>query len=172
MHWSTTHMNGLFDLLSFDDLCAKLEHDYRRISANPADVFAAFDFFVTAWHMLEWKYPGSSAKIQRETVAKQYPILAVLEHLAVGGKHFQPTNPKLVSVKKTRRDSAWARGLWAPGLWGPGVWKDDLVVDLDGDAKATFGPTLNVKQIADLTMTYWRGPGGCPKATGVGGSSI
>ena len=166
-------MRGLFDLLSADDLCAKLEHDYGRLSAKPADVFAAFDFLVTAWHLLEWKYPpGSTAQKQREDAKKLHPILGVLEHLAVGGKHFEPRDKKLDSVAGTSRDSFWTRGFWAPGVWAQGVWKDDLVVELTGNARTVFGEKLTIKKIADLSMVFWRGPGGCPKATGVTGSSM
>ena len=166
-----TGMRGLFDLLTADDLCAKLEHDYKRIFNNPADAFAAFDFLVTAWHLLEWKYPGGTATQQRVDLAKQYPIIGVLEHLAVAAKHYEPKNPKLDSVMTTARDSAWRRGAWAPGVWARGVWKDDLTVTLTGDAKARLGESLAIKQLADLAMDFWRGPGGCPQATGVTGSA-
>jgi hypothetical protein len=165
-------MRGLFDLLSGDDLCAKLEHDYERVSRNPADVFAAFDFLVTAWHLLEWKYPGKSSQKQREDMYKQYPILALCEHLAVGGKHFEPANKKLNSVSETRRDSVWERGVWAPGVWQRGTWKDDLVVELTGEARVAFGARLTMKELADLVMKFWRETGGCSKSSGMSGSSI
>ena len=164
-------MRGLFDLLSGDNLCAKLEHDYERVLSNTADVFAAFDFLVTAWHLLEWKYPGNSSKKQREDICKKYPILALCEHLAVSGKHFEPTNKKLHSVSETHRDSCWKRGVWAPGVWQRGVWKDDLVVELTGEARVAFGDKLTMKELADLVMAFWRGPGECPEVTGVSGSS-
>ena len=164
-------MRGLFDLLTVDDLCAKLEHDYERVSRSPADVFAAFDFLVTAWHLLEWKYPGKPSKKQREELRKQYPILALCEHLAVGAKHFEPTNENLKSVDKTHRNSSWIRGAWSPGVWQQGSWKDDLVVELMDEARVAFGEKLTMKEIADLVMNFWRGQGGCSKAKGVSGSS-
>ena len=139
--------------------------------SNTADVFAAFDFLVTAWHLLEWKYPGSSARKQREEMCKQYPILALCEHLAVGGKHFEPTNKKLDSAGATHRDSSWKRGAWTPGAWQQDAWKDDLIVELTGDVQVTFGDKFTMNEIADLVMEYWRGPGGCSKASGVSGSS-
>ena len=151
-------MHGLFDLLSGEDLCAKLEHDYERVSGNTADVFAAFDFLVTAWHLLEWKYPGNSSKKQREEMCKQYPILALCEHLAVAGKHFEPTNKKLNAISGTYRDSFWKRGVWAPGVWKQDFWKDDLVVKLTGDAQSAFGDKLTMKEIADRVMAFWHGP--------------
>ena len=164
-------MRGLFDLLTGDDLCEKLEHDYARVKANKADAFAAFDFIVTAWHLLEWKYPGHAAKSQRDSLSQQYPILALCEHLAVGGKHFEPSNKKLQAVQGSRRESFWKRGMWAPGTWAQGVWKDELVVELSGPVKAALGDHLSIIQIADLAMEFWRGPGGCPKSRNASGSS-
>ena len=164
-------MRGLFDLLTAEDLCAKLEHDYERVRANRADVFAAFDFIVTAWHLVEWRYPSDAAKTQRSDIRTQYPIVGLCEHLAVGGKHFEPTGKKHQSVKASHRNSAWKRGAWAPGVWAPGVWKDDLVIELAGPAKAAFGDQLTFGQFADLVMDFWRGPGGCPGARNVSGSA-
>ncbi len=165
-------MPGLFDLLSGDDLYAKLEHDYQRVLDNPADVFTAFDFLITAWHLLEWKYPGDTAKKQRDDLRKRYPILALCEHLAVSGKHFEPTSKKHNSVDTTYRDSVWKRGVWAPGVWQPGVWRDDLIVELTGDAQITFGDKLTIKEIADLVMNFWRGPGGYSNTGRSPGSAI
>ena len=56
-------MKGLFDLNSADDLCRKLEADYHRVSENPGDRFAAFDFVVTAWHLWSGASLGSRSKL-------------------------------------------------------------------------------------------------------------
>ena len=44
------YYKGLFDLNTPQDLLRKLKHDYQRIIQSPTDMFAAFDFFVTAPH--------------------------------------------------------------------------------------------------------------------------
>jgi hypothetical protein len=155
-------MAGLFDLISADDLCAKLDHDCRRVKANSADVFAAFDFTMTAWHLLEWRHQGSSNRAARDALCAQYPVLGLCEHLCVSGKHYAPTNPKHQSVLGTFRSSAWARGFWASGFWGKNVWKDGLVIELSGAARSALGDRLTMEQFADLVMAFWRGPGGCP----------
>jgi len=165
-------MAGLFDLISADDLCAKLDHDYRRVKADPADVFAAFDFIVTAWHLLEWRHQGSAGKVAREALCTQYPILGLCEHLCVSGKHYEPTNPKHQSVMGTFRDAAWARGAWAPGVWAKGFWKDGLVIELAGPAKVALGDQLAMEKFADLIVAFWRGPGGCPAERHLSGSSM
>ena len=165
-------MAGLFDLVSTDDLCAKLDYDYRRVKADPANVFAAFDFIVTAWHLLEWKHPGSDGKAQRNTLWEQYPILALCEHLCVRGKHYDSTNPRLQAVQGSFRRSAFERGVFAPDVWAKGVWQDELFIDLSGNAAAAFGVQITMDRLADLVIEFWRGPGGCPRERYISGSAM
>jgi hypothetical protein len=150
------NMKGLFDLSGAQDLCKKLEHDYARVKADPSNAFAAYDFVVTAWHLLEWHYPGNTNSSARSALSQQNPILQVCEHLAVGAKHFAPSNPRLDAVAGTERDSVWGKGVWAPGFWAPGVWKDDLVVHLDGAAKTSYGAQLTIVQVADHALDFWK----------------
>ncbi len=154
-------MPGLFDLLSADDLCAKLEHDYARVCTNAGDAYAAFDFVVTAWHLLEWRYPGNSSQAQRDAIREANPIIELCEHLAVGGKHYEPTAKRHRTVAGSRRASLWKRGLWAPGLWAPGFWQDDLIIELAGPAQMAFGDTMNFARFAQLMIEFWRTQGGC-----------
>lgn len=165
-------MAGLFDLLSGDDLCAKLDHDYRRIKASPSDAFAAFDFIVTAWHLLEWKYPHKDGKTARDSLCGEHPILGLCEHLCVSGKHYAPTNPKHHSMQGSFRNSAWKRGVWAPGAWAQGAWFDELVIELSGPARELYGASLTMGSFADLVMEFWRGPGGCPGESHVAGTAM
>jgi hypothetical protein len=164
-------MAGLFDLVSVDDLCGKLEHDYQRVKENASDVFSAFDFVVTAWHLLEWRHPGNEGKNQRRTLLEHNPILAVCEHLCVSGKHYAPSDPRIDAVGASFRSSAWARGAWAPGSWAKGVWRDELLIDLSGPAADAFGERLTMDRLADLVMEFWRGPGGCSANTLSSGST-
>ena len=50
-------MAGVFDLRNPDDLLKKLEWDYKALMGDQGNSYLAFNFFVTAWHMLEWVYP-------------------------------------------------------------------------------------------------------------------
>lgn len=161
-------MAGLFDLVTADDLCAKLDHDYRRVVTNDADVFAAFDFIVTAWHLLEWKHPGAAGKALKE----EYSILALCEHLCVSGKHFDPTDPRHQSVQGTFRKSAWGRGCWAHGCWAQGTWQDELVINIAEGSRESLGERLTMRQFADLVMEFWRGPGECPGESHIAGSAM
>ena len=169
---ATTPMAGLFDLVSANDLCAKLDHDYRKVKASPSDVFAAFDFIVTAWHLLEWRYPNSEGRAVRQSLCEQYPVIGLCEHLCVSGKHYTPSNPKLQSLEGSFRRSAWKRGVWAPGVWALGTWLDELVIELSGPARVQFGERLTMEEFADHVMEFWRGPGGCPEGSDVAGSAM
>lgn len=149
-------MKGIFDLASPEDLFRKLEHDYRRVQADATDVYAAFDFVVTAWHLLEWRYPGGKNREPGKAVWKETPILRVCEHLAVGSKHFEPHDGKLTAVRDSQREAVWGKRVWAPGVWAPGVWRDDLVVTLDSPEAAVLGPRLTLPEVADHAMAFWR----------------
>lgn len=56
---------GLFRLETPRDLLGKLIHDYQRLQQAPDDAYAAFDFLVTAEHMLDWLYPGAAGRAKR-----------------------------------------------------------------------------------------------------------
>ena len=91
----------------------------------------------------------------RDRRAEEQPILKVCQHLANGAKHFKLNNRKLKSGESTQRDSAWAEGAWAKGVWGKDTWKNSLVVRLDGHERERFGIQLDIRDIADLTMTAY-----------------
>jgi hypothetical protein len=69
--------SGFFQLKTAQDLFRKLENDFSRIKDDPLNQYAAFDFFVTAEHMLDWEMPGYSRKKDREDEQNKHKILAV-----------------------------------------------------------------------------------------------
>ncbi len=64
---------GFFELATPPDLLKKLRHDLSRVQQNLTDSYAAFDFFVTAEHILDWKYPdtGGNVNMQRRTTLRK-----------------------------------------------------------------------------------------------------
>jgi hypothetical protein len=53
-------VKGAFELRTPCQLFDKLEADFKRVQSDSLDSFAAYDFFVTAWHLVEWKHtPGT-----------------------------------------------------------------------------------------------------------------
>src|SRR5688572_9588972 len=82
---------GFATLQTPKDLIAKLRHDLRRMESDPDDVYAAFDFFVTAEHILDWLYPDApdaSQKRKREKARSSTRLLQITSHIASGAKHF------------------------------------------------------------------------------------
>lgn len=51
----------IFSLDTSTDLL-KLKHDYERIKMDPTDQYVAFDFFITAEHIIDWVLPGIENK--------------------------------------------------------------------------------------------------------------
>jgi hypothetical protein len=149
-------MKGIFELRTPNDLLLKLEADFKRVEADALDSFAAYDFFVTAWHLVEWKHPPSTDAAGRAALLARAPVLRVCEHLAVGAKHFEPDQSRHTSVADTESSSVWAQGVWAPGTWAPEVWAGDLVVRLDGAARAVLGDQLTVRELAQIVIDVWK----------------
>ena len=149
-------MKGVFDLRTPRDLFAKVEYDFERVQADPLDPFAAYDFFVTAWHLVEWKHQPATDGVARAALLNRSPVLRVCEHLAVGAKHFEPDPSRHSSVTDTESAGVWAAGAWAPGAWAPNTWAGGLVVHLDGAARAAFGDKVTVQQLAQLVIDAWR----------------
>jgi hypothetical protein len=140
---------GFFELKTPEDLFRKLEHDFQRIVKEPLDTFAAFDFFVTAEHMLDWVYPNDAVKQTAERHST--PLLEVCSHLANGSKHFQATNRRHRSVDDTRHH----RGAFS-NAFSSAFDISRLEIHLQGSAAATFGNLVAVEDLAHQVLDYWR----------------
>ncbi len=148
-------MSGIFELKTAKDLYSKLKREYLAFENDQINSDIAFNFFVTAWHLLEWAYPGD--KSTQKTIRDSNVVLQICEHLAVGAKHFKPTSKKHTSVKDSDiSGGVWAKGGWANGVWKKGVWGEKLVISLDGDASNTFGRQINAIDLAKAVMAFWQ----------------
>lgn len=145
-------MKGVFGLITFDDLFSKLEWEYKQLASDPNNTYLAFNFFVTAWHLLEWKYPDPKGKNTRKNIRDNEPLLRICEHLAVGAKHFEPTSKKHTSVKASGVFDSWG-GSWGES-WGSS-WKS-LKVVLDSEFHGLYGKEVSVKKLADDALEYWK----------------
>lgn len=147
-------MKGFFGLSSHTDLFKKLEWEFSQFLAEPNNPYFAYNFFVTGWHLLEWKHSANTSLCKQ--IRDQNLELQICEHLAVGAKHFEPTSSKHQSVSDSKRCGVWAENLWAPGVWAEGVWESSLVVTLSGDAERKYGKRVKAVDLAKLVMNYWR----------------
>jgi len=148
-------MKGIFGLENSDQLYEKLKWEYESLLNDAENSFKNYNFFVTAWHLLEWKYPGKNNASIRTKLKNENVILKVCEHLAIGAKHFEPTRTNLKSVDSSGKGGVWADGTWAPGVWADGVWATWLEVKLENDAADEFGVIIKVIDLAKVVMDYW-----------------
>jgi hypothetical protein len=147
-------MKGIFELKDARDLLAKLRRDYKKLTENPIDSDAAFNFFVTAEHMPEWAYPGKKSKHSqlRDTIP-----LNVCSHIANGAKHFEATATRHKSVADTKREGAWFSSGWGFDKYFGPAWgfQGRLTVHLDGDVQAQLGRSITALELADMVLKFW-----------------
>jgi hypothetical protein len=147
-------LNGFFSLTTPADLLKKLQSDHRRVIDSPSDVYVAFDFCVTAWHLVDWLYPNTQDPARKELL-ERLPVLRVCEHLAIGAKHFSPNPARHKSVSSMADTNVWGHGVWGEGVWGAGVWEGELSVGLDGKAKQEYGASIKFSDLAKMVVQAW-----------------
>jgi hypothetical protein len=84
---AVSSFKGFAELRDPLDLVKKLEYDLERVLKSPQDQYAAFDFFVTAEHIVDWIHPDD--RKARMEVRSSSPLLRITSHLANGVKHFE-----------------------------------------------------------------------------------
>jgi hypothetical protein len=142
----------LFELRTAKDLFNKLKRNLVRLEQNPVDEDAAFDFFVTAYHILDWLYPGRDNKGQRDTHRDSEPLLQVCDDLCNGAKHFHLDAARHNRVSDTLTEA---------GAFDAGGFQQDafdvgkLVVELSGTAAQSLGAKREVLQLARDVVNYW-----------------
>ena len=144
-------MPGVFELRSPADLLAKLGRELERLRTAPNDVDHAFNFFVTAEHMLDWLHPGNKGKARRAEIRKAEPLLQLVSHLASGAKHFDYLSSHHQSVARSgmvRRHPSFKMRRMMP---------DQLQVQAVGAAGlAVGGSGIPVIELAERVYAYWK----------------
>ena len=140
---------GLFELQTPADLVKKLRHDLERMTKSPQDQYAAFDFFVTAEHILDWIYPDDRAA--RESLRSSSPLLRITSHLANGGKHFQAKAVHHRSVTGTAKDR-----YVEDGYVEDGYFEEPLLIYLsEGEAKEMGTPHIDALALGRRVLEFW-----------------
>ena len=129
---------GLLTLQSPQDVLAKLEHDYQRLKQSPMDPYIAFDFFVTAEHMVDWLFPADGDAPKRKEMRGSSVLLEVCSHIASGAKHFHATARRHRSVEKTVERPAARFGVLEIGVSRLGT-DEGLEIQLQGEAAQQLG---------------------------------
>lgn len=143
---------GFFNLRTPVDMFAKLRHDYQRLQSAPADSATAFDFFVTAHHLVDWLHPKDPAAQRhlRSTAA----VPRICEHLANGAKHFS-LNRRHESIAHADAPSPVFDGQRCD----PAIFDTEptLLITLEGDEAAAMGQaSFTAPQLAQRVLAYWK----------------
>lgn len=146
-----------FGLTTPCDLLRKLRSDLAAFDSKPTNAFLAFDFFVTAWHMLDWLYPGNTNKKRRDNLRNSEVILQVCDHLANGLKHFELNAKRHTAVSTARRGGGlfgadtFASRTFAARTFG----RTRLIVRLTGDAAKALGTSIDGITLARRVLDFW-----------------
>lgn len=144
-----SEFRGFFLLQNSRDLAVKLQHDYRRIVESPGSHYAAFDFFVTAEHLLDWhvREPKECSRLRREI-----PLLEIVSHVANGAKHFQADAPHHTSVLS---QVTLEEGVSFPLSFPLSFEVKHLLLELDDRLFDEFGSSVSVLDFAGRVLQYW-----------------
>jgi hypothetical protein len=147
---------GLFRLTSAKDLRDKLHRDFAKLAASPTSVDDAFNFFVTAWHILDWQYPERTAK-ERAELRDAEILLGVCAALANGAKHFVLDDPALKKhVASTEERTSYFGRYFSPRYFGRAYFgAGGLQITLQGEAATRLGATIDAVDLARQILAYW-----------------
>jgi hypothetical protein len=147
---------GFFDIASPEDLFQKVGRELDRMRKDPVDSDHAFNFFVTAEHLLDWSYPGNEGRSEREAERRAVSVLEITWDLANGAKHFKLFDAHKSVLGTKRLGGFWAKGFWAEGFWAKGMFAEPkLVVELSNDQAAELGENPTAIELAEQVHAYW-----------------
>jgi hypothetical protein len=143
---------GIFALRTATDLFGKLERDLQRVKDNPADSYAAFDFFVTAFHLWDWK-GKKQVFVPNKLPQPDKATWEVCAQLANGSKHFELFDT-YSSVKRTKlTGAAFQADAFQPNAFQVG----HLIVRLEAEPARHLGSTsIRVDVLAERLVKFWR----------------
>ena len=141
---------GFGELKKPSDLVKKLESDFQRLKKGTDDQYVAFDFFVTAEHIIDWIYPTDATA--RKTIRSSTPLLKIVSHIANGAKHFEATatNHKSIDdIEKQRYVEA--------GYAEEGYFEDPIIIKFTSTEAVAFGKSeIEATELAQKVLTYWQ----------------
>jgi hypothetical protein len=143
-----TSQNGSFALHNAEDLLKKLKHDMQRLESNTTDSYAAFDFFITAFHMKDW--PNKNGKKVKPKLSHEKVVMAVCAQLANGSKHFKWESNE--SVKNTEH----VEGAFDSSFQADAFQVERMLVHLKGQAARQLGETVEATALARKVLEYWK----------------
>lgn len=149
MRCSMDKFDGFGELRTPRDLVLKLQHDLKRLKSSPHNQYAAFDFFVTAEHVIDWLHPTD--KKMREAIRASSDLLRITSHIANGAKHFEAKAKHHRSVARVEKSRYVAKGYVQEGYF-----KEPLIIHLsESESKSIGKPFIEATELAERVYNYW-----------------
>ena len=122
--------------------------------ANLMDTYAAFDFFVTAEHIVDWilpDTPGASRREERKNFRNSNRLLQIASDIASGAKHFQALAPHHDSVGGM--DNVF--GGFDPRSFSPRSFSPKSFRMAGLNIKLNDGSVVHALTLADDIVKFW-----------------
>ncbi|MHB1197594.1 MAG: hypothetical protein ACYC0A_12220 [Lutibacter sp.] len=137
---------GFIELKSISDYWEKLLFDYQVLKKNPENSYYGFNFFVTAYHLLDWIFEGKYS--DERTELNKTPALKICNHIANGVKHFEPNRHGSVKeINKLR--------VYEEGVFEEGVFESPIMIQLGDEFRPKLGEFISITDFADYVINFW-----------------
>lgn len=140
---------GFIELRSIQDYWDKLLFDYSELKEKNENVYVAFNFFVTAYHLLDWVFEGKYS--DERTQLNNKPIVKICNHISNGIKHFETDSHRHNSVKEIEKERYVKKGYVQDGYF-----ESPIIIYLDENLKSEFGDSIEISELADKVMDFWK----------------
>jgi hypothetical protein len=145
-------MKDVFGLQSPEDLFRKLRSDLDDLRENRTSAYAAFNFFVTAEHMVDWLYPDDGARRKEVRDSSLAGVLSSSQRSEALSGHSSAS-----SVRGEHRPNGGLLGRELLGAVLGGYWgHGGLFVELQGDAAKELGPRISSVVLAERVLAFWK----------------
>ncbi len=145
------------ELKNVSDYWAKTLWEYENLQRNQNNVYVAFNFIVTVWHLTDWYFKAinpedtfGQQKVKMNNFVSSNPIVEISEHLANGAKHFELTAKKHKSVKSTQKERYVQKGYWEEDYT-----EDPITIYLNKDFHSKFGESVKLQEYSKNLIEFW-----------------
>lgn len=143
---------GFIELNTVNDYWKKLQHDYLLLSNNCEDVYLAFNFFVTAYHLIDWIFEGERSRENEERkVFETNSLMKICFHICNGAKHFNPLDKRNDSVKKIEKDKYVDED-----YCDVDYVESPIIIYLEDNLKEEFGSSISITDLSNKIMIFWK----------------
>lgn len=144
---------GFISLKTVSDYWNKVLFDYNLLKQNPLNVYLAFNFFVTSYHLVDWVFEGKTSKgCSERKLFEESSLVRINYHICNGAKHFEPKkNNKNNSVKEIE-DTGYADNDYCSEKY----FENDILIYLEEEFVSEFGNSIEIIDLADKIVSFWK----------------